>query len=186
MLTSATIPSSLPARLGLPPARTDVADVGSPFDYAHHGLLYCAMHLPDPRADGYRDAVHDELVALITAAGGRTLALFTSWKAMDLAAAAVRERVDVPILTQRDLPKPALVARFAADEATCVFATAGFFQGVDVPGPHAQPGRRRPAAVPPSRRPAAVGPPRAARRRPRSARSTSRGRRCCSPRRPAG
>ena len=53
---------------------------------------------------------------------------------MDLAAAAVRERVDVPILTQRDLPKPALVARFAADESTCIFATAGFFQGVDVPG----------------------------------------------------
>ena len=92
------------------------------------------MQLPDPRSDRYRDAVHDELVALIGAAGGRTLALFTSWKAMDLAAAAVRERVDVPILTQRDLPKPALVARFAASEATCVFATAGFFQGVDVPG----------------------------------------------------
>ena len=73
-------------------------------------------------------------MALIGAAGGRTLALFTSWKAMDLAAAAVRERVDVPILTQRDLPKPALVARFAADESTCIFATAGFFQGVDVPG----------------------------------------------------
>jgi ATP-dependent DNA helicase DinG len=134
VLTSATIPTSLPTRLGLPPARTDVADVGSPFDYATQGLLYCAMHLPDPRADGYREAVHDELTALITAAGGRTLALFTSYRAMDLAAAAVRERVDVPILTQRDLPKPALVARFAADESTCIFATAGFFQGIDVPG----------------------------------------------------
>jgi len=92
------------------------------------------MHLPDPRDARYRDGVHDELAALITAAGGRTLALFTSWKAMDLAAAAVRDRVEVPILTQRELPKPALVRRFAADEATCVFATAGFFQGVDVPG----------------------------------------------------
>jgi ATP-dependent DNA helicase DinG len=134
VLTSATIPTSLPDRVGLPPERVDVADVGSPFDYPHQGLLYCALHVPDPRADGYREAVHDELVALITAAGGRTLALFTSWKAMDLAAAAVRERLDVPILTQRDLPKPALVDRFARDEATCVFATAGFFQGVDVPG----------------------------------------------------
>jgi len=134
VLTSATIPSSLPRRLGMPADRTDVADVGSPFDYEHHGLLYCAMHLPDPRAASYRDAVHDELVHLITAAGGRTLALFTSWKAMDLAAEAVRARVDVPILTQRDLPKPALVRQFAADEATCVFATAGFFQGIDVPG----------------------------------------------------
>jgi ATP-dependent DNA helicase DinG len=134
ILTSATIPSSLPTRVGLPADRVDIADVGSPFDYEHQGLLYCALHVPDPRADGYRDAVHDELAALINAAGGRTLALFTSWKAMDAAAAAVRERVDVPILTQRDLPKPALVARFARDEATCVFATAGFFQGVDVPG----------------------------------------------------
>ncbi len=134
VLTSATIPASLPARVGLPPERTDTLDVGSPFDYASHALLYCAMHLPDPRSELYRDAVHDELAALITAAGGRTLALFTSWKAMDLAAAAVRDRVEVPILTQRDLPKPALVRRFAADEATCVFATAGFFQGVDVPG----------------------------------------------------
>ena len=134
ILTSATIPISLRERVGLPLDGTDVADVGSPFDYQHQALLYCAMHLPDPRNDGYRDAVHDELVALIGAAGGRTLALFTSWKAMDLAAAAVRERVDVPILTQRDLPKPALVARFAADESTCIFATAGFFQGVDVPG----------------------------------------------------
>ena len=53
---------------------------------------------------------------------------------MDLAAAAVADRVDVPIITQRDLPKPALLRQFAADEATCLFATAGFFQGVDVPG----------------------------------------------------
>ena len=134
ILTSATIPSSLPARVGLPADRVDVTDVGSPFDYEHQGLLYCALHVPDPRAEGYRESVHDELVALITAAGGRTLALFTSWKAMEAAATAVRDRVDVPILTQRDLPKPALVARFASDEATCVFATAGFFQGVDVPG----------------------------------------------------
>ena len=92
------------------------------------------MSLPDPRHPQYRDAVHDELAALITAAGGRTLALFTSWKAMDAAAAALRDRVDVPILTQRHLPKPALLRAFAADEATTLLATAGFFQGVDVPG----------------------------------------------------
>ena len=134
VLTSATIPSSLAARVGLPAEQYESADVGSPFDYAAHALLYCALHLPDPRSDRYRDAVHDELTALITAAGGRTLALFTSWKAMDLAAEAVAGRVDVPVLTQRDLPKPALVAAFTADEAACLFATAGFFQGVDVPG----------------------------------------------------
>jgi ATP-dependent DNA helicase DinG len=40
----------------------------------------------------------------------------------------------MPVLTQRDLPKTALIARFSEDESTCLFATAGFFQGVDVPG----------------------------------------------------
>jgi ATP-dependent DNA helicase DinG len=134
ILTSATIPSSLVQRVGFPPTTVDQDDVGSPFDYAHNALLYCAMALPDPRHPDYRAAVHDELAALITAAGGRTLGLFTSWAAMDAAATALRDRLDLPVITQRDLPKPALLRAFAADEATTLLATAGFFQGVDVPG----------------------------------------------------
>ncbi len=134
ILTSATIPTSLASRVGIPVDAVDSEDVGSPFDYEHHAMLYCAMHLPNPNSPGFRPAVHDELEALIPAAGGRTLALFTSWAAMDEAAAAMRERLDVPILTQRDLPKPALVKAFADDAETCLFATAGLFQGIDVPG----------------------------------------------------
>lgn len=134
VLCSATIPSSLGARVGLPETGFDEIDVGSPFDYATHALLYCAVHMPNPNSPGFAAALHDELVALITAAGGRTLALFTSWKAMDNAAEAVRARVKVPILTQRDLPKTALVKAFSDDEHACLFATAGFFQGVDIPG----------------------------------------------------
>jgi ATP-dependent DNA helicase DinG len=92
------------------------------------------MALPDPRSPRYRDAVHAEIAALVRAAGGRTLALFTSWAAMDAAAEALRQHLGVRVLTQRDLPKPALLREFAADEATTLLATAGFFQGVDVPG----------------------------------------------------
>ena len=134
ILTSATIPASLPSRVGIDADGVDVADVGSPFDYGANSMLYCAIHLPNPNSPGFRDLANDELEALITAAGGRTLALFTSYRAMDEAAEAMRERLAVPILTQRDLPKPALVAAFAEDESTCLFATAGLFQGVDVPG----------------------------------------------------
>jgi ATP-dependent DNA helicase DinG len=134
ILTSATVPSSLAARVGLPGDRTDQADVGSPFHYEHQGVLYCAMHLPPPKSPKFRDAVAEELAALIDAAGGRTLALFTSWAAMDHAVESVRGKVAVPILTQRDLPKPALVEAFADSEETCLFATTGMFQGVDVPG----------------------------------------------------
>ncbi len=126
ILASATIPTSLARRVGIDPATVDIIDVGSPFDYEHHAMLYCALHLPDPRSPARAAATHDEIAALITAAGGRTLALFTSWKAMDEAAAAVRMKVVEPIITQRDLPKTALIKAFMKDEATCLFATAGF------------------------------------------------------------
>jgi ATP-dependent DNA helicase DinG len=112
-----------------------VLDVGSPFDYPRVGLLYCASHLPDPRQPTYADAVHDELEALITAAGGRTLALFTSYRALGNAVDALRPRLPFRIYDQRELPKTALVQAFASEESACLFATTGLFQGIDVPGP---------------------------------------------------
>ena len=93
-----------------------------------------AQALPDRRRPESEPALHDELEALITAAGGRTLALFTSWRAMNAAVEALRERLDVPLLAQSDLPKPLLVEAFRENEPTCLFATLGFWQGVDVPG----------------------------------------------------
>jgi ATP-dependent DNA helicase DinG len=134
VLTSATIPPRLGERLGLPPGSFDILDVGSPFAYDEQALLYCPLHLPDPRQAAYEAAMLDELAALIEAAEGRTLALFTSWRAMTAAADAIRRRIRWPVLTQSDLPKPALVARFSTDEHSCLFATMGFWQGVDVPG----------------------------------------------------
>jgi len=134
VLTSATLPTGMAERLGLRPADHDEIDVGSPFDYEANGLLYCAAHLPDPRQATYEPALHDDLAALIEAAGGRTLALFTSYRAMDAAIEALRPRLSTPILGQRDLPKPALVAAFTAEESASLFATMGFWQGIDVPG----------------------------------------------------
>lgn len=54
---------------------------------------------------------------------------------MTAAAEALAPRLEWPVLTQSDLPKPALVEAFASDETACLFATMGFWQGVDVPGP---------------------------------------------------
>src|SRR5262249_31862740 len=117
ILTSATIPSSLAARVGIPADEHDELDAGRPFDFARQAVLCCAPHPPAPRHDSYRDRLHDELAILIDAAGGRTLALFTSWSAMQRAAEAMRERLEVPILAQGDLPKPKLVAEFEHNEA---------------------------------------------------------------------
>lgn len=134
VLTSATIPTNLPDRLGMEAEDTDVIDVGSPFDYEANALLYCAAHLPDPRDPGYRPALHTELERLILAAGGRTLALFTSRRAMEEAVAQLRPRLPWPVLAQGERPKAALVEAFTDDEASCLFATMSFWQGVDVPG----------------------------------------------------
>jgi ATP-dependent DNA helicase DinG len=62
------------------------------------------------------------------------MALFTSYRALQAAVDALRPRLDMEILAQDDLPKPALVSRFTAEPETCLFATMGFWQGVDVPG----------------------------------------------------
>jgi ATP-dependent DNA helicase DinG len=113
-------------------------DVGSPFDYQRQGILYLARHLPPPGRDGLGDALLEELVALITAAGGRTLGLFSSRRAAENAAAALRERLDVPVLCQGDDVTPTLVRHFASDARTCLFGTLSLWQGVDVPGPACQ------------------------------------------------
>jgi ATP-dependent DNA helicase DinG len=135
VLTSATVPVGLAERLGMPAGDTETLDVGSPFDYRANSLLYVAASLPDRRSPEAEPALHRELETLIVAAGGRTLALFTSWRAMRAAVEALSDRLPFPILSQSDLPKPALVEAFRGDESTCLFATLGFWQGVDVPGP---------------------------------------------------
>jgi ATP-dependent DNA helicase DinG len=135
VLTSATIPVTLPARLGLKADDADVVDVGSPFDYAEQAVLYCARHLPDPRDPARSRKVHEEIERLILVAGGRTLALFTSWRAMREAADHLEGRIPYALMRQDDLPKMALIEAFTDDVESCLFATQGFFQGVDVPGP---------------------------------------------------
>jgi ATP-dependent DNA helicase DinG len=134
VLTSATIPPMLATRLGLDGFAHDELDVGSPFDYRANSLLYVARYLPDPRRAGAERLVHDELAALIGAAGGRTLALFTSRRATEAAADALSSRLGVTVLVQGQRPKGRLLEAFADEETSCLFATLGFWQGVDVPG----------------------------------------------------
>ncbi|MEY3582707.1 MAG: hypothetical protein RLZ02_1660 [Actinomycetota bacterium] len=134
ILASATIPLALPARIGLTDDEIDSIDVGSPFDYENSAVLYCAKHLPAPNDPRRDEAVLDEIEHLINAANGRTLALFTTYRAMHQAADEMARRLEFKIWRQDDLPKMALVDAFAQEESSCLFATAGFFQGVDVPG----------------------------------------------------
>ncbi|WP_327083236.1 ATP-dependent DNA helicase [Mycolicibacterium celeriflavum] len=111
-------------------------DVGSPFEHAKSGILYVAAHLPPPGRDGTGSAEQlDEIAALVTAAGGRTLGLFSSMRAAKAAAEIMRERLDTPVLCQGEDTTSALVKRFADDPESSLFGTLSLWQGVDVPGP---------------------------------------------------
>ena len=114
-------------------------DVGSPFDYPKQGILYVAKHLATPGRDGTRADMLDELAELVQAAGGRTLGLFSSMRAAQVAAEELRSRIpEHPILLQGEETLGELIKDFAADPETCLFGTLSLWQGVDVPGSSCQ------------------------------------------------
>jgi ATP-dependent DNA helicase DinG len=110
-------------------------DVGSPFDYARQGVLYIARHLPPPGRDGLGPAQLDEIASLVDAADGRTLGLFSSRRAAETAAEAIRERLPhLTTLAQGDAQLPELARQFVGDPHTSLFGTLSLWQGLDVPG----------------------------------------------------
>jgi ATP-dependent DNA helicase DinG len=110
-------------------------DVGSPFDYRQQAILYVAKHLPTPGRDGIGQAQIDEIGRLVEAAGGRTLGLFSSRRAAETAAEALREAMPhMPILCQGDGHLSHLQAEFVDNPAVSLFGTLSLWQGLDVPG----------------------------------------------------
>ncbi len=110
-------------------------DVGSPFDYAQQAILYVARHLPPPGRDGLGQAQLDEIVELVDACEGRALGLFSSRRAAETAAEAVRERLPhLTTLAQGDAQLPELAKQFVEDPHTALFGTLSLWQGLDVPG----------------------------------------------------
>ncbi len=151
VLTSATLElgGSFDAVAGMIGLRGDGApswkglDVGSPFDYPQQAIAYVAGHLPPPGRDGLAPQTLDEIEALVRAAGGRTLGLFSSMRAAQHAAEAIRDRfaadgTGLTILCQGEDQIGTLIRDFAADADTCLFGTLSLWQGVDVPGPACQ------------------------------------------------
>lgn len=139
VLTSATLTvggnfDAMAAAWGLPAGKWDHLDVGTPFNPAKAGILYTAKHLPAPGREGLSPATLDEMAELITAAGGRTLALFSSRRAAEQAANEMRARLPFEIFLQGEDSTGALVDAFAKSENSCLFGTLTLWQGVDVPG----------------------------------------------------
>ena len=121
------------------PANVQMLDVGSPFDFAKQGALYLPRDIPEPGRDGPSKEALTELAELIDAAGGRTLALFSSWRGVEMADEYLRKglvELEIPIITQRRGDSVGtLVERFAKDPKSILLGTISLWQGIDVPGP---------------------------------------------------
>ena len=140
VLTSATLAlggrfDAMAAQWGMPSGTYDTLDAGTPFDPAKSGILYTAKHLPAPGRDGLSKESIEEIYELIMAAGGRTLGLFSSRRAAEEAAAALKPRIPFDLFVQGEDSIGALVEKFSLKENSCLFGTLTLWQGVDVPGP---------------------------------------------------
>lgn len=137
LLTSATLAVGgsydfLKRRLGLQNAREKI--FSSHFDYSRQALLYVPGHLPDPREPGFAARAAEEVVEILRATHGRAFVLFTSYQQMHEVYARVRRRLRYPMLVQGNAPRTALLDRFRSTAHAVLFATASFWQGVDVQG----------------------------------------------------
>lgn len=144
ILTSATLAiggsfNPLAASMGCTEGWTGL-DVGSPFNHAKQGVLYCGASIPRPGRDGISEQALHQLAELVDAAGGRSLALFSSWRSVERAEEVLRRRFDGRpdrplIVAHRGDAVAGLVRQFAQEARTSLLGTLSLWQGVDVPGP---------------------------------------------------
>lgn len=137
ILTSATLAVSngfdyIKGRLGLDHARSLV--VPSHFDYSQQALLYVPEHLPDPRSDQFPARAADVIRRVLEATHGRAFCLFTSYAQMRDIYERLLGEIEYPMLIQGSAPRNALLEEFRTTPNAILFATASFWQGVDVQG----------------------------------------------------
>ena len=106
----------------------------SPFDYQQNCLLYLPQVPPRQKAPAYYDELAKEIAALLDAAQGHALALFTSYGAMS----AVKERLPdhglrYPLFT---MGRSAIhtTEQFKASPGSVLLAAGAAWEGFDFPG----------------------------------------------------
>jgi ATP-dependent DNA helicase DinG len=104
------------------------------FHYGEQALLYLPQRMPDVRDTGFQARAADEILRLLELSEGRAFCLFTSYSQMRDLYERVNARSPFPLLLQGTAPRSVLLERFKMTPNAVLFATASFWQGVDVPG----------------------------------------------------
>jgi ATP-dependent DNA helicase DinG len=137
VLTSATLAVSggfdyVRRRLGLENVRELI--VPSHFDYAAQSVLYLPPDLPDPRTPQFVPRAAERIRRILEITRGRAFCLFTSYAQMHEVHDRLLGELGFPVLLQGNAPKSALLEEFRGTPNAVLFATASFWQGVDVQG----------------------------------------------------
>jgi len=138
VLTSATLAVDgkfefLKKELGLPKDTLE-AVLGSPFDYPNQALLYVPRALPMPNDPRFTELVCPEIEQILALTQGRAFVLCTSYRSLREISASLIGKLPYPCKTQEDLPRGRLIDWFKSTPNAVLFATATFWEGVDIPG----------------------------------------------------
>ncbi len=139
ILTSATLSTNgsfnfIRDRLGLTATNTNTLEAPSSFDHESQALLYLPKAMPDPRSRDFTQVAAAEIVKILHATNGRAFVLCTSATSMTALYELVSSRVGYPCLLQGTMSKSGLIDGFRSTPNAVLFATASFWQGVDVRG----------------------------------------------------
>src|SRR6201984_1300310 len=137
VLTSATLTVGnrfdyIRQRLGLDNAKERT--LPPEFQYGEQPFFYLPQRVPAVREAGFRSRAADEILRLLELSEGRAFCLFTSHAQMKDLFERVSVRSPYPLLLQGTAPRSMLLERFKVTPNAVLFATASFWQGVDVPG----------------------------------------------------
>jgi ATP-dependent DNA helicase DinG len=112
--------------------------VGTPFDYARQMKLYVVSKMPDPRTEGYRDALTHWIEHFVKLTHGKAFVLFTNFKLMQEVAELMQpffDKIGIACFVQgTGTPRSLMLEKFKDDVDSVLFGTDSFWQGVDVPG----------------------------------------------------
>ena len=106
----------------------------SEFDFERQAVLYLPPRMPDPRSEEFAGAAGRQVVEILRRTRGRAFVLFTSYATLRAVQGVAEMALDYPIFVQGTAPRTQLLKQFRATPHSVLFATASFWQGVDVVG----------------------------------------------------
>ncbi|PYL47301.1 MAG: ATP-dependent helicase [Verrucomicrobia bacterium] len=112
--------------------------LGSPFNFNEQMKMFVVRKMPDPREDGYEDALEHWIEHFVGKTDGHAFVLFTNYRPMQGLAVRMENfcaEHDLNLLVQGGgMPRTKLLEQFKNTPRSVLFGTDSFWGGVDVPG----------------------------------------------------